>query len=55
MRKEAVEGRSKLIEGFPYVLVERNTMPYLRKVYEEIGKRSHEEREKGIGIILCSL
>lgn len=49
VKRKEVEGKSDLIEGLPDFLVEHQIWSRLRKVivYDEIGQKSFEEREKG--------
>ena len=48
VRRKEVEGKSDLIEGLPDFLVERQVWSCLRKVYDEIGQKTFEERKEAL-------
>ena len=48
VKREKTVGKSDLIEGLPDFLVEHQIWSRLRKMYDEIGQKSIEEKEEAL-------
>jgi hypothetical protein len=47
-KREAIVGKPDLIEGLPDLLVEHQIWNRLRKMYDDVGQKSSEEREEAL-------